>query len=39
MFDFDPFGLKAKALMDLLDHLHMQLIRIEKKLDEVLEHE
>jgi len=32
----DPFGFRAKALMDLLDHLHMQLVRIEKKLDEVL---
>ena len=35
----DPFGFKAKALMDLLDHLHMQLVRMEKKIDEVLENE
>jgi len=39
MYDFDPFGLKHKALMDLLNHLHMQLVRVEKKLDEVLEDE
>lgn len=32
----DPFGLKHKALIDLLNHLHMQLVRVENKLDEVL---
>ncbi len=37
MMDFDPFGLKQKALMDLLNHLHMQLVRIEKKVDRVIE--
>tara|TARA_Y100000004_G_scaffold89474_1_gene100377 strand:+ start:1101 stop:1220 length:120 start_codon:yes stop_codon:yes gene_type:complete len=39
MYNFDPFGFQHKALMELLNHLHMQLVRVEKKLDEVLEDE
>ena len=36
MNSFDPFGFQHKALMNLLNHLHMQLVRVENKLDEVL---
>lgn len=37
--DTDPFGLRHKAYIELLTHLHVQLVRIEKKLDILLEEE
>ena len=35
----DPFGLRHKAYIELLTHLHVQLNKIEQKLDILLERE